>query len=153
MSGPPWVIWPEFSKSQVLSKYFHQIFCVRLSHTFSRKSPPPVDGVMSTSSEATGTRHNPIWPSILLKGPRWNVPDRVRRTWTHMAFFSVESDRPICSAKFPKTPYGRSVCVKPTGLLLFSPIIIITYFFIKVKRPVLVPSAICLPHILYHIFL
>ena len=136
MSGPPWVIWPEFSKSQVLSKYFHQIFCVHPRWIFSRNRPPPGTVLCQPRQERSGHREqSPIWPSILLKGPGWDVPDRVRQTWTYMAFFSIESDRPICSAKFPKSPIWP-ICVCKADRLI---IILFHYnyniFFYKSQIP------------------
>jgi hypothetical protein len=120
-----------FKKSSLFQIFPSNFLCPPPADFFPKSSAPRGRCYVNLFKQPEHRAQLPIWPSILLKGPGWDVPDRVRRTWTYMAFFSVESDRPICPGKFPKTAYGRSVCVKPIGLLLFSPIIYYNIFFIK----------------------
>ena len=142
-TGRQWSNKPEFSKSQVFSYFFSQNSHVLALRTFSRNHPPPADSnICSTpSSEAIGNpKQNPICASNQMNGPPRAGADRISDRYTPYGIF-LNLKRPSIWPRFSRkadreSAYGRFIDVKPIGLLLFSPIIIISYFFIKIKFPI-----------------
>ena len=126
---------PKFHKVKSFQHFFRK-FLVFTPHAHFPEIVHP--SATSPRRGAAGTsKQNPICAPNQMNGPPRVGADRISDRQVHMENFSVESDPiiwPRISRKADReSAYGRSICIKPIGLLLFSPIIIITYFFIKIN--------------------
>lgn len=129
---------PEISQSQVLSTFFSQNPFVYPTCTFSRNHPPLSD--ITPQGCGRNSQTKPICASNQLNGPPRAGADRISDRYAPYGIFFNLKRSAIWPKISRKTDREFSICKsfkrKPIGLLLFSSIIIITYFFIKINKSV-----------------
>ena len=126
---------PKFHKVKSFQHFFRK-FLVSLAQRHFPETVYP----SWTRRERSGILNKPICAPNQMNGPPRAGADRVSdRQAPYGIFFSLKrSDiwSKISRKADRESSYDRFISVKPIGLLLFSSIIIITYFFIKINRSV-----------------